>query len=202
MDFASSMLPAELADEVKSRLRPAIRRCIGKVVGDFYRRIMRRILFDSPCLLWFGYGTPDTREPKRADVSSYLLTTPAHKLPQAGAAIKRMYAVELQSCVDNAGAICATLFLPFIALCTDWPADTQEVEGVMSLIRNVVLRRSNQVELDLLDADVGNSKDLSVATRAAKKLKYSDLEPIINDAVEDSLEHVSAIEDYATTAST
>jgi hypothetical protein len=94
------------------------------------------------------------------ELAQRLISTPIAQLHIC--AVKALYCFgpEIRACAESGnGVIGACAYAPFKYLQMNWRADTQEVEGVMNMIKTAVAR-SPAIGLALLDARVGNRKQL------------------------------------------
>ena len=105
--------------------------------------------------------------------------------------MKKLFTASLKWCAAHEGRLDNVLYSIFKLLSLKWTADTQEVEGYMSLIQSAVARAPYITEPQL-DARVGNAVDLRVGTAAAKRQKWSQKEPLIKSVISDAVEHHDA----------
>ena len=71
-----------------------------------------------------------------------------------------------------------------------WVADTTEIEGVVSLIKCAVAKRSTRISLPLLDAIVALSKESGLGSRASNHVQYSRVSAVVDEMVSDSADHL------------
>ena len=178
-------------DEIMVNLSEGVRRCVDKLLSEYQRRIVGRLNEDPYDLLWLSYGVPSYACAERVRLAERLLGTGDDQLQIMGRKIKHEWRHELRECIASGGKVCPTLWFAWRVAAHSWVADTQELEGCMSLIKIAVAKRSQKISLPLLDATVANSKCLGVGTRASKQFKYSYVKPLVDNVVRDASEHIT-----------
>ena len=86
-------------------------------------------------MLWFAHGTVDDKCPDRVLVAKELLQTDAANLPPTARKVKKLFFKELIQVIGADGECPVALYVPFRMLACKWRADTQEIEGIMSMIQ-------------------------------------------------------------------
>ena len=106
-------------------------------------------------LLWFAVDAPNVPHSERQRLARMLLDTPSAQLHVTARKIKFLFLRSLIYCVDSDGRIPMTMYAVFKLLADSWKADTQEVEGYMSVIQAAVAK-SPSIQEAQLDARVGH----------------------------------------------
>ena len=81
-----------------------------------------------------------------------------------------------------------TLYAFSMMFATNTPAGSQEVEGIMSMIKACTLKSPN-LSLQNLDAAVGMRKHL-VRNNHTADVKWSTIEPLCNTTVDEACAHM------------
>lgn len=87
-----------------------------------------------------------------------------------GRKITQVFRDSLEFCVRASGRVPNHLYCVALALVHEWPADSQEIEGVMSLIANAV-RVNPHISQPQLDARVGLRKYIGLGSRSTPHKK-------------------------------
>ena len=127
----------------------------------------------------------------RLRVAEHLLNTASDLLHVTARKIKLLFLEALQYVVRTNGCVGMQLYTLMRLVCDTWRADTQEVEGFMSLIQAAV-SKAPSIGLPQLDARVGNAVDLQFGWKSSKRPKWSIMEPYLNALVDDAAQHVEA----------
>ena len=125
-----------------------------RVISSYHRRITERLNSVPVRLLWFAVRPPDETHVERLKLAKYLLDTPNEFLNITARKVKLLFHDTISYCVANDGKIQMRLYALFRLLARTWTADTQQVEGYMSLIQAAV-SRAPSISEPLLDARVG-----------------------------------------------
>ena len=88
---------------------------------------------------------------------------------------------ELDDCSENNGAVCTRSYVLAHTIAQHWVAESQEIEGIMSLIKLASTRGSSQISLALLDARVSTTKAIGVGSRDTRGFRYSDVKDALAD---------------------
>ena len=135
-------------------------RLVLRVIASFQRRIMQALETMPIQLLWFAVEAPDVEHVERQRVAQLLLDTPSHELHVTARKIKFLFLMNLIYCVDSGGKIHMTMYAAFKLLADVWAADTQEVEGYMSVIQAAVAKAPS-IQEPQLDARVGKQTSIN-----------------------------------------
>jgi hypothetical protein len=187
--FTEAHLSA-LADyeRVRVELPEAITKCVLQLASDYKRRILD-VYADFPyVLLWFAHVPPTVASAKRVEVAMRLLSNGDDvKNSIVASKMRFVFLRELHECANNGGIVSLTLFAPMMMLCAYWTADTQEIEGIMNLIK---LAAGPSRTLSYVDAAVALVKDAGMGSRASKGYKYSDIKATVDDVIDDAAKHL------------
>ena len=93
------------------------------------------------------------------EICQMFTSTALQDLPPTARKVMAAFGPEIQSCINNEGQLSALLFGPFRLLRQRWRCDSQEIEGIMSMLKTA-RERANRMTLQTLDALVGNRKSL------------------------------------------
>ena len=187
--FADHVLPDKPEKaQVLIDLGNTIVRAVIRLLSDYDRRIMRRLASDPCRLLQFAKSDMSAACPMRAQLARQLLEQTADLHPTARALV-RFFRKELQVCCSTGGTVPVRLYTLMRMIARDMTAETQEIEGIQSLIKLAVARRGQKCGLPLIDAHIANVKDLGIGTRASNYFKYSTVAARICAIVESAVEY-------------
>ena len=96
-----------------------------------------------------------------------LLRTPMARLHNTAWKIRLIFYREIQECIDNGGQCSVTFYYPFKLLVENWVGDSQEIEGIMNLIK-LAVTRAPTISHALVDARVGLTKLMGLGSRGAR----------------------------------
>eukprot|EP00959_Pyramimonas_sp_CCMP1952_P141027 2951548-Pyramimonas_sp.AAC.1 len=113
--------------------------------------------------------------------------------PRGPREVLARFRADLEYCQSSGGRCTVPLCTAVRKLAENWAADSQELEGVMSLVKLATQRGSSRISLQLVDARISIVKALGVGSRATKGFKYSQIRPVLNNLVEEAREHVSLV---------
>jgi len=176
----------EAEDRVK--YSTGITQVVLHVICDYDFRIMQRVKSFPYLLLWFGIGLPDDPLQSRVEVAKRLLSTDPSSLQATARKILKLFRKQLQAVIASKGKVPLQLYAVMKTVVDNWPADNQELEGVMSLIKLVLLAGPTTTDKQL-DARVGIVKHIGVGTTETKGMKWSLLEGRYNAAIEEAIAH-------------
>jgi hypothetical protein len=125
-----------------------------RVIASYQRRIMQKLETMPIQLLWLAADLPNVCSKGRLRIAQLLLDTPSNQLHITARKVKYLILQPLIDCVRSGGKLGMVAYAIFKVLADTWTADTQEVEGYMSLIQAAVARAPAIHEAQL-DARVG-----------------------------------------------
>jgi hypothetical protein len=150
----------------EARLMTAVTKLTLHVLCDFDRRVTTRLESMPYLLLWLAYSSPTEECQSRLRVVTMMLNTDDEILHRTAVKIKRVFRKELDDCLGTNGRLSSRLYSPMRIVANEWKADTQEIEGIMNLIK-LASHASNTISAQLMDARVGNRKDVGLGSRSA-----------------------------------
>jgi hypothetical protein len=184
LEFAWRHMPGDdvglnLAAEIPNLLRKVSTRFIGR-----YRRRILEVIESSQCqVLWIAHVPHDQPSEKRVEVLKRIVHAVESTLHISCRKLKKLFQMDMLNCISREGRIDLPLWTLCRVLASDWSADSQELEGVMSLIRIAEKLGSNKLSQSLLDSRVSNIKSMGLGTRATKGWKFSRIAPALQDVV-------------------
>ena len=114
---------------------------------------------------------------RRRAVASRLLQTPWEELHPTVKKLRKLFPCQLTFVAKNRGRVPLQLFSLIHLVCREWTADTQEIEGVMSLVK-IAVGTSNRISQHLIDSRVGIIKHLGMGSRLTKHAKWSQIQEL------------------------
>jgi hypothetical protein len=173
----------------REEISTAIVKLVAKVIGDYDRRIINRIEADPFRLLWFASVPPDKPSDVRKRLSVELLERDAASLHTTTRKFVQRFRKQLRQCAASDGRIGMSVYAVMRLVSQLWTGDTQEIEGIMNMIK-YNLKRGGNTRHEMLDARVGNRKSFLLATHNAKnKCKWSDIEAGCSAMLGSAVEH-------------
>ena len=172
-------------------LSDGIRKVVLKVIAEFKRRVLDVVQSYPWKLMWFACTDPDAASDTRLRLAKELLDTPLEQLHSAAKKCLAVFKRDLIYCVVHQGKVTGRMYSIIRYICLKAKADTQEIEGIMSLIKLAVKRCSSQVSLQYVDAMVGIIKHLGMGTRASKPSKWSGVKDEVDEMVHTAVEHAA-----------
>ena len=180
---------ANTADEL-------IHRYAMHIACSFRRRICNRLATWQCKLLKLAKSEPHVKCTSRLAVASELLKF--KRCPQNvdinGRKCLLAFEPELEHIVSSDGQCSPLLFIPLKMTRRHWRCDSQEIEGVMSMIGNV-LSHAPHTSLQTLDAKVGTRKSLTYDRRhgdgqsnLAVLRKWSAFKEVADDIIRENVE--------------
>ena len=156
--FAVQALQEEVCNELWPRLAQGIRKCVLRLLSGYHRRIQNRFEGVQYRLLWFAHRDPREESVERCKLARFLLESDDSSLHITGRKFKAVFRRELRDCASNAGRVSTAMYTAMRYIACHWTADTQEIEGIMNLIKIASDKGSSRISLALVDARVATIK--------------------------------------------
>ena len=128
-------------------------------VANYNRRIIGRTGSADCELLAFARTPPGDTDPRRVELAQHILAyeRSPQDLPTSHRKLLLGFARELHHCVASDGRISSCVYAPFKLLRRYWKCDSQEIEGCMNILQNI-MRRGPRTSLPVLDARIACRK--------------------------------------------
>ena len=178
------------SDATAGLLRGEIHTLIMSVYSDYGRRIMEMIM-GPPQVMLFAKSDPASPDADRCAFALRLVRAQMSDLHINFRKLRLLFEPELQSCAMNLGVVATTLFAAAKVLRETFVGDSQEIEGVISMLKAVV-RKCRKIELPHLDAHTGIRKAIGFgAGNDGSLYGWNAFLPVMSDIVEEALTYVS-----------
>ena len=199
---------ADLPIRMRCRVDHLLTQLVLRAIANYEKRV------GQPCdsfpakLLWFGWGTPESPCPQRERLAKELIFwseenaawathagAPEHPGVAKGAlhptARKTwlLFEPEIRCCAAAEGRVSPLLFVPYRTLAESWRADSQDLEGVNSMI-SFQTRCCPGIKFPLVDARVGNRKMCGIGSRDTADIKWSAIKDKVTQLVEEAAQNL------------
>ena len=165
----------DIIDRVEPCQKNALMNGITKVVLGVYADYKRRVtdVFRenwSYRLLWVVHCPAEQPSEIRQRLAEELVGAARSSLHITAYKLVTLFENEIIECARSEGRISNCVFALIMGVATNWPADTQEIEGIMSMVK-AINRRCPNAKLPYVDAVVGNRKDAGMGSRGTAILR-------------------------------